>query len=356
MNRLVRGSIMFVAAAGAWACKTNLGENADVTDHLVATPSVVLVANTDSQSVDVEALNPQGEQLAGNFTITDPGVGITVRQDTAFLPVPGGHSPVRVRYVVRAETPSTFTSSSFTISANGKSVTVPVAITPANFPATFSTLTPAFGDTVVITAPAPLTFSSASTLAVGTVVMPIVSIAADSSSIAFIAIPGLTGVVTATGLTLPYLQSTLTLDTPDQLAPPAVNGTDDFATAPTLQTPTTGQTITYVDQGNFAPNATCTGDLGGPCLIYALDKGAGDIQVTLSWNSGTDLGVYFYDAGQNFIGALGCDNGGAGGAPETCTLNVPAGTVYFLVDTFAEFYPAPANVNPTWIRLDLTGL
>jgi hypothetical protein len=106
MNRLVRGSIMFVAAAGAWACKTNLGENGDTTDHLVATPSVVLVANTDSQAVDVEALNPQGEQLAADFVASNVGAGIIVRQDTSFLPVPGGQSPVRARFVVRAVDPT----------------------------------------------------------------------------------------------------------------------------------------------------------------------------------------------------------------------------------------------------------
>jgi hypothetical protein len=46
MNRLVRGSIMFVAAAGSWRARRTLVKTRDVDDHLVATPSVVLVANT----------------------------------------------------------------------------------------------------------------------------------------------------------------------------------------------------------------------------------------------------------------------------------------------------------------------
>jgi len=165
MNRLVRGSIMFVAAAGAWACKTNLGENADVTDHLVATPSVVLVSNTDSQSVDVEALNPEGQQLPGDFVASNVGAGIVVRQDTAFLPVPGGHSPVRARFVVRGIDSTTFVSTSFTVTANGKRVVVGVAVFPVVLTAvTLSNAAPAIGDTVQLTAAAGIRFTSATTI------------------------------------------------------------------------------------------------------------------------------------------------------------------------------------------------
>jgi hypothetical protein len=359
MNRLVRGSIMLAAAAAAWACSSSLGENPEAIDRLSADPSVLFVDNDDSAIVDIEALNQEGQQLAADFSIGNVGAGLTVRLDTNFLTFPGqGHSPTRSRFVVRAATTSSFVSSSFTISAGGKSVVVPVSITPANFPATFSSLTPAFGDTVVLTAPAPLTFSSGSTITIGTVVQPLVSISPDSSTASFIAVPGSAGNLVVSGLTLPYLASSLTLTTVDAINAATVSGTGDFATAPTLATPTTGQTITYVDAGAFAGNPECTGTLGGPCLIYAIDKGAGDIDVTLTWSNTTDLGVYFYDSGVNIIGSLGCDSFGAGaaGQPETCTLTGPAGTYYLVVDTFSAFYNPPDDVDPAFIQLDLTGL
>lgn len=359
MNRLVRGSIMLAAAAAAWACSSSLGENPEAIDRLSADPSVLFVDNDDSATVDIEALNQEGQQLAAEFSAGNVGAGLTVRLDTNFLTFPGqGNSPTRSRFVVRATTTSSFVSSTFTVTAGGKSVVVPVSITPANFPATFSSLTPAFGDTVVLSAPAPLTFSSGSTITIGTVVQPLLSIAPDSSSASFIAVPGSAGPLNVSGLTLPYLASSLTLTTVDEINAASVAGTGDFSTAPVLATPSTGQTITYIDAGGFAGNAECTGNIGGPCLIYQINKGAGDVDVTLAWNSSTDLGVYFYDSGQNGLGALGCDNGGAGaaGQPETCTLSGAAGTYYLVVDTFAAFYTAPNNVDPTYVRLDLTGL
>jgi hypothetical protein len=77
-----------------------------------------------------------------------------VRQDTSFLPVPGGHSAVRARFVVRAADPTTVVSTDFTVSANGSPSSFPVKIIPANLAIAFSNPAPALGDTVTLTAPA----------------------------------------------------------------------------------------------------------------------------------------------------------------------------------------------------------
>jgi hypothetical protein len=455
MNRLVRGSIMFVAAAGAWACKTNLGENGDTTDHLVATPSVVLVANTDSQAVDVEALNPQGEQLAADFVASNVGAGIIVRQDTSFLPVPGGHSPVRARFVVRAVDPTTFVSTSFTVTANGQSITIPVSITPANLAITFSNPAPALGDTVTLTAPANVRFTAATTITFGTGVTalnaliigistdstvitfllppninnqvatvtgvvvtylpgqvftlqttgvaqtpavdslpatitsatpsigdtltltfaapyklvtgtvitlggkPVIELSrsADSSSVTFIPYPGASGVTAfvATGLApqpLPGLPTTATVD-----LPPELPGTGTIATAPTIPIPASGLTTTIVDGGAFVGGENiCDNILGGPCRIYTFTLAAPKtLTFTETWEGLTDMGIYFTTTGSNIVVTTACDSKGAtAGQPETCTGTFPAGTYYLVNDSFAPFYAAPQNVDPTYVRIDIS--
>jgi len=280
MNRLVRGSIMFVAAAGAWACKTNLGENADVTDHLVATPSVVLVANTDSQSVDVEALNPQGEQLAADFTITDPGVGIIVRQDTAFLPVPGGHSAVRARFVVRGATTTTFVSTSFTISANGKSVVVPVVITPATLDIGFSNAAPALGDTVSLTLPAGMHFTSASTVTITNGVAVIAGLSADSSQIFLLLGPGIIDqAATVDNLINDFLPGqTFTLTTTGTVTTPTLtNVLATFSTA----APNLGDTVVVTLPATFRAldNVEISWSGAGPAIVASIAADSGSFKI-----------------------------------------------------------------------------
>jgi hypothetical protein len=360
MNRLVRGLITVVAAGAGWACGTDLGKDADKTVSLSATPSVVFVANTDSQTVDIEALNADGQQLAADFQLTNVGAGITVRLDSTFQPIPGGTNPTRARYIVRAATPATFASASFTVSANGQSVTVPVSITPANLPATFSNVAPNPNDTITITAPAPLTFASGTTITFGTLPAQIVSISADSSSITFVPVPSSSGVATVTDLRLPYLSSSLTLNTTDQISVLGLTGTDDFtAAAPVIPLPGTGETVMFLDAGAFNSNATCLNDIGGPCRIYQFTVTGGDFDFSASWQGTTDLGFYIYDASDVAGGFIdGCDGLGAGGTgqPEACTFSLPPGTYYIANDTFSAFYAAPNNVDPTFTRLDLTGL
>jgi hypothetical protein len=359
MNRLVRGSVILAAVALVGACGGLDTDGIDETVELVADPGVVFVNNTDSQAVFVEALNDLGQQLAGDFTVTNVGPGLNVNYDTAYAPRPGVDDlPVRVRYFVRGTNTATFVSSSFTVSANGQSVTIPVNITPANLPAVFSNLTPAPNDTITMTAPAPLKFTPASTITFGGTQLAVVTgISADSSVLSFVPVPGSNGVATVDNLVLPYLSAAQTLNTTDQINVPQLAGTDDFPTAPTIPIPATGETVLFLDNGGFNANATCLGDIGGPCRIYTFTLAAAqDFDFVATWQGTTDLGFYIYDSGFNIVD--GCDGLGAGGGgqPEACTFSFAAGTYYIANDTFSAFYAAPNNVDPTWIKIVMTGL
>jgi hypothetical protein len=358
MNRLVRGSVILAAAAVSWACGGLDTDGIDDTVELVADPGVVFVNNTDSQAVFVEALNDLGQQLEGNFTISNVGPGINVNYDTSFAPRPGVENlPTRVRYFVRGTTPASFVSSSFTITANGQSVTIPVSITPANLPAIFSNAAPAANDTITLTAPPPLKFTPASVVLIGGLPAVVVSLSADSSVISVVPVPGSNGVANVTSLFLPYLSALQTLNTPDQISVGSLSGTDDFATAPTIPIPATGETVLFRDAGAFNPNATCLGDLGGPCRIYTFTLAAPqDFDFSASWQGTTDLGFYIYDAGFNIVDACDGLGAGGGGQPEACTFSLGAGTYYIANDTFSAFYAAPNNVDPTWTTITMTGL
>jgi hypothetical protein len=161
MNRLVRGSVILAAAAVAWACGGLDTDGIDATAELVADPSVVFVNNRDSQAVFVEALNSLGQQLEGNFTVSNVGAGITVNLDTTFAPRPDVENlPTRVRYFVKASSITSFVSSSFTVTANGESVVVPVKITPDTLAgAVLDNAAPVIGDTIQLTAPAGIRFT-----------------------------------------------------------------------------------------------------------------------------------------------------------------------------------------------------
>ncbi len=205
MNRLVRGSIMLAAAVVAWACSSSLGDDPDKIDTLSATPTVLFVANNDSQNVDVEALNQEGQQLAADFTVSNTGAGINVTLDTLFLIFPGqGNSPTRARYSVRAASTTSFVSTSFTVSSGGHDVTIPVSVTPANLDIAVPG-NPLPGEVVTLTAPANVRFTPQTTVdAPGGA--QVTSLSADSSQITVVFNVGNIGAtVTVNNVVVTYL-------------------------------------------------------------------------------------------------------------------------------------------------------
>ena len=352
MNRLVRGSILLAAVALQWSCGGNpLDANAGSITKVVASPSVVFVTNVDSQAIIVEADNDLGQQNAATFDIANVGPGLTVTRDTAYAPyTSGGHVDFRARFFVKATTTGSLVSSTFEITAGGKSDTVQVTITPASFVGTVSNLTPNVGDTVTLVATAPLTFSAATTVTVGGLQGFITSMSPDFSTLSFLPVPGSVGNLVVSDLQLPYLAGSLSLTADDQVTvgPTLYLGTDAQATAPTIPTPASGQTIGFYDVGSWG------GDCGGaPCQWYKLIvTTAGDYDFSSAWDNNSDLGIYVVASnGTTGVGACDAAGDGSGAQPEACTITLAAGTYYVQMQNFAPFYPDP---DPAWFFISIT--
>jgi hypothetical protein len=244
----------------------------------------------------------------------------------------------------------------FTLKSDPVFVNSPVV---SNFVATISDATPAFNTPAVLTAGAGFKFLPGATVTVNGIDAPVVARAADSSSISFLlypvggaaAAPVVNGVafstLTALSLTLP---ATVTVTAPSS----GFTGADDFATAPVLTIPPSGQTNIYVDEGTMYPIAACNNDLGGDCRAYQFTLGATTtFHITITWQGTTDIGGYFYDSGGNVVD--GCDGLGndTDGQPESCDITLPADTYTLVLDDFGPFY-SPPEAPPQYLRMDFT--
>jgi hypothetical protein len=260
MNRLVRGSVLFAAAVTAWACGGLDTGDIDTTEALVADPAVVFVSNTDSQAVFVEALNALAQQLEGDFAITDVGAGLVAFIDEAYAPVTGREgNPTQVRVFVRGTDSSTFVSSSFTVSANGKSLVVPVNITPSILRIAFPNPTPVLGEPITLTAPPNVVFTSATTITAGDGVAAITGLSADSTQITFLLGPNVNlQVATITDIGVTYLpNNSYDVTTTGAVTTPTVT---EFPATFAPAAPDVGDTVTMTLTGLFRalPEVTIT--------------------------------------------------------------------------------------------------
>ena len=337
------------------------GKQITVPVRIVATsvPSITLSTAAANAGDTVVATAPANFRFTPASVVTGTGgvvVGLGPSADSStisFVVGPSLNGSVTVSGLVLQYAPTVTT---YSATSAGVLATPPVAsFTPA-----YSSATPAINDTVVMSA-AGFKFLPNATVNIGGKNAIIVGFATDSSSVSFVPIPGTaSGAPTVSGIVLSFLTSVpLSIPATASVTVPAgLSGTDSFGTAPTVAVPTAGQSLLLVDAGAFANDPTCTGDLGGPCRIYRIVVAAPTtIAMTLRWQGTTDLGMYLYDSTGSFDGTLICDGLGAGGGgqPEGCSALIPAGTWYFVVDSFAPFYGAPNNVDPTDLNITLVG-
>jgi Bacterial pre-peptidase C-terminal domain len=266
MNRLTSGMVPFLALLLAVGC------SGDATDPLRggatridAAPSQLFLQLGETKTVDVSAVDDQGNQISSAYEVTATGSGITVRRDSTFLPIFINDSTLSVpaeapvfRFVVTA---TGYGATSFTVSADGKDVTVPVQVVAQSvIEAAISNLNPALNEEVTITAPPGTSFSPTSqvTLADAAAVQPFtVSVAPDGSSIVFLAAPNitdqqllLTDVVSAASPTLLFSPFTA-----DRLTSPALKEFDGTLSS---LTPPANQPVTVtLNNATFDP-ATST--------------------------------------------------------------------------------------------------
>ncbi|MEO7987145.1 MAG: hypothetical protein ABI766_11470, partial [Gemmatimonadales bacterium] len=274
MNRLMSGlaalcSLLLVA-----------GCNGDPTEPLrdkginriIAAPSQLFIELGATKSVDVGAVDSAGSGLAFDYQLTSVGSGITVKRDSSFrgeflsdsvFTVPP--TDLQFRFTVVA---TGYGATSFTVSAGGKDLVIPVQVVPQNqLGATFSTTTPALGETVTLTAPSGTSFAQTSTVSFGTATAFVVSVAADGSSLDFIPPPNLVDAQA----TITDVSSTAT---PDLTYTPT---TTDGLTSPVLTTfpgtfsniaPAVNEPVTLTLTGaTFDPAATLLLGTGSPTVL-----------------------------------------------------------------------------------------
>ena len=158
MKRLLRGSVVLAVAVGFVSCSGDPTSDLREPAGILATPSTVFIDVGETKPVTASLVDDQGNQIAADYEITDVGPGITVVQDTAYLhtTAPGVKIDNQVLFQV---TGGGIANSSFTLNAGGLSRVIPVRVTPATVEIAISNPTPAWGESITLTAPAGILFT-----------------------------------------------------------------------------------------------------------------------------------------------------------------------------------------------------
>ncbi|MEZ0332696.1 MAG: hypothetical protein ACAI18_01710, partial [Gemmatimonadales bacterium] len=200
MNRFRSGLVPLFALLAVVSCNSEPTEDLrGEPTEIVATPSQLFIEFGATKTVEVGALDAQGNRLQFDYQVTATGPGITVRRDSSFLPIFVNDStlqapPTAERFQFLVEG-NAYTASSFTVSAGGLEVVIPVQVVPqAGLAATFDDDTVDLGQVVTLTAPAGVSFDETTFLSIGVETLTIVS--QDATTIAFIPPPSVDGPVT----------------------------------------------------------------------------------------------------------------------------------------------------------------
>lgn len=354
MQPSTRGMVVLTAAVALWSCSGDPTDSFQGGEKIVASPTAVFVNQGGTEFITVQLIDGQGSQLAADFEVRNIGPGITVTQDTSFLPTTnGGHLLTSARFAVGGVDP---TSSTFEVVAGGVTDTIPVRVVPTGtgIPiVTVSSTGPNANDPTVLTVAAPFQFFADSGVSTDAGAGIVISRAADGRSITVLPPPGSTTTATVSVAAdyLPSVPLPTTTDVPLTISAtvPTLAGADAPATAPEILLPG------GVFAGGTYAAATCGGNSGLPCQLYKIVLAATttlDVSATASNNA--DVGVYFTSADGVTDTGVFCDEHGNDGVAEHCELELEAGTYLAAVVNFVQFYPG--DVDPAWVRLEIIPL
>jgi hypothetical protein len=348
MKRYLRGMVLLGVSATLWACNTeSTAVESGGPVKIIADPQTMFVDQGETKTALIRLVDQQGGALTAPFTISNVGAGITVAADSGFRPIYNADGELvynsfnnELRLLI---TGNALTATSFDVEAEGFTQTVDVTVMPTSIEATVAGSPADATVPMTITAPAGLTFGTDAQIldAAGTnVVAYITAYSADSTSITVIPIPGAAGTditisdvhpayAPALSLTLP---STADLELTGAIGA-GFPGATAIATAPEIRVAVGGG---IVDIGtDMSGDVTGTGADGGRFykIVVAED---GEYDVTLSWDSGKDLGVVIYDGAGTPLAYIADAHGTGGSAsPETAeALELTAGTYYLAVVWF----------------------
>jgi hypothetical protein len=134
-------------------------------------------------------------------------------------------------------------NSSFTLTAGGQTLEVPVRVTPATVSIGISSLTPAWGDTITITAPAGVLFTAESEVTfAGGPPGDIVSLSADRTQLVVVPGPNTSGAVTISNTTVAFDETLVfTITSIETVTTPPLTAVEATFSN---QTPALGETVT----------------------------------------------------------------------------------------------------------------
>ncbi len=342
MNRVTRGTVVLAAALAALSCKGDPTDSLrNGIDHLVARPSALFVsASPDStELVLVEAVDDQGNRQATTFSVDAVGAGITAVVDDSFNLVQDDNGDFskakpwpRERFKVKAA--GNTANSSFTVRAGGKTLVIPVRVIPTDLNvATISTGTPAVGDTVTVTAPAPFKFTPASVASATGGAIATLGISADSSQLTLVPGPNVNGPVSITNVRVSY-------------AP--VLGPYTLTSPATLTTPATA-TLTLSATNAVAGDAIT---VTAPAPYKFSPAGAGQSNVTVG-SAGLSVTARSADSssitfliGPSANAAVSVSNVRISGAPGAGTFTMTSGAAVLTTPAVANFPVTYSDATP----------
>ena len=195
MTRMIRGSVLLAACVGLWSCSSDpTADEAGVPYKIVSLPSVVFVKQDSSQLIAFQLVDELDGTIPENWTFSNTSPNFAVAMDSSYRPIynPDGTLTLpEEQTVVRVTITGTALGvSSFTASAGGKTLVIPVNVVPGTLYATFSPSNPAPGDTVTMTMPGTLRLADTSAVTFpGNLAPIIVDRAVDGTSLRFISAP-----------------------------------------------------------------------------------------------------------------------------------------------------------------------
>ena len=354
MKRLLCGSVVLAASLALVSCKGDPTSDfrGDPT-RILAEPSSVFLDQGSDEAVTVTLLDDQGDPLAGDFEVAATGTGITVVKNEEFLGTTVG-IPLesQAQFIITAgDAP---TPSSFTVTAGGLSLEIPVKVTPTSIgAAVFSNPTPAVNEPVTVTAEGYTFLPDAAISFAGTPAL-VLGVAEDGTSMTFLPAPGTIGTALLDNVSINFLPGTpLSLETTAELTVAELvplAGTDAPGTAPALEVAAAGETSTLFDGGTFDGLAPILGGAFGdfPARWYSFTVPAdGDFTVSLDWGSAEDLGVYYFLPDGTTETGSAADAGGGGAHPEASTSTFTAGTYLMAIINFSPTNPAFFSIQLT---------
>lgn len=344
MKRSMCGIVVFAVAAGLWSCGGDPTESIrDEGEKILADPSSVFLDAGGTDSVTVELVDGQGNQLAATFQAQNVGPGITVERDTAYLETSTG-TPIQTseRFVVTGVSP---TSTSFELASGGHTITIPVKVIPTTFAATISNPAPAVNEEVTITLPAGYKFAAGASISTDKGTGVVRSFSADSSAIVVLVPPGSTGAITIDSVHVDFLPGVTLAGLPTEATVTAdgtpLPGTSAPGTAPTVPAPALGATTAFMDVGTFTgADVTLDGGVGAQYYKFVVAE-AGDYTFLTNWDGAADLDALVCSD------ATGCATFAGTGVdhPELGTLTLAPGTYDLSIVLFAGAPPATFSVQ-----------